>query len=77
MSLIPASVPQTMSMQVTTEKPLEQIATEFQYGQGTTERDRELGDFQFVHSPYKAGVWGYMAADRMRRGHELWGTEDT
>ena len=70
MPLIPASVPPTMTMQVITEKPLEQIATEFQYGQGTTEGDRELGDFQVVHSSYKAGVWGYMAADRMRRGHE-------
>lgn len=36
--------------------------------------DKELQkgtDFQSVHSSYKAGLWGYMAADRMRRGHEL------
>lgn len=38
---ISASVPKTMT---------ERIPTEFQYGQGSTERDRELGDFQFVHS---------------------------
>lgn len=71
MSLIPDSVTQTMTMQVVTEKPLEQMATEFQYGQGTTERDRELGGFPFVHSSYKAVVWECMAADRMRRGHGL------
>jgi len=76
MSLTPASVPQTMTMHVITEKPLEQIATESQYRQGTTERDRELRDFQFVHSSYEAGAWGYMAAVRMRRGCELFTLRD-
>lgn len=63
-------------MQVITEKPPEQIATEFQYGKGTTERDGEFGDFQFVHSSYKVGVQGYLAADRMRRGQELFTLRD-
>lgn len=56
--LIPASIPQTMTMQVITEKPLDQIATEFQYGQGTTERNSETSNLCTVHTKQGfGGTW--------------------
>lgn len=65
MLLIAASVPQTM-----TEKSLEQIGTEFQYGQGSRERDKELGLQIWAQLIQSQGL-EFMAADRMRRGQDL------
>lgn len=75
--LIPASIPQTMAMQVITEKPLDQIATEFQYGQGTTERNSETSNLCTVHTTQGFGGTWLLTEWEGDMNCSLRGTEDT